>query len=217
MNVNASSGTVHVVDDEAVVRDAVDWTLRSVGYDVQVHASAAEFLAALDPRVPTCAIVDLLLPGMTGLSLCRELRARQGHCAFLMISGHADVASAVEAMKCGAVDFLEKPCGRQALLDAVHRAITLATRQEREVREEEEAAAKVRTLSHRELEVFEAVCKGLVTKEIATALGISHKTVDVHRSKIMQKLALESPTQIAHLEFLIRRRQQRIEALATKG
>lgn len=199
---------VHIIDDDQDFRRSLAWTLRSVNYEVQTHASAKEFLSALDPKLPCCALVDLLLPGMTGLKLCQELIVMKASCSFVVISGHGDLPSVVELMKMGAVDFLEKPCSRQTLLDAVYRATDFAIRRHQEILEQEAAMERLSTLSPREQEVFDKLAAGLVTKQIASQLGISPKTVDVHRSKIMQKLDIQSPTELAYLVYLRLRRER---------
>lgn len=207
----APSVTVYVVDDNEEIRNSVKWTLTTVGYLVQTFDNAADCLHRIDAAIPTCVVVDLLLPGMTGLRLCRELIAMQANCAVVMISGHGDVTSAVEAMKLGAVDFLEKPFGREQLLHAVNQAIALVTRRQQEIREEDEVTERLQKLSAREREVLESMAAGLVTKQIAGKLGISPRTVDVHRSNIAQKMCIVSPSQLSHIMMLQSRRQSRVK------
>lgn len=208
----AAAVNVYVVDDNEEIRNSVHWTLTTVGYLVQTFDNAQDCLNHIDAAIPACVVVDLLLPGMTGLRFCRELFAKQGNCAVVMISGHGDVASAVEAMKLGVVDFLEKPFGREHLLHAVDQGIELVTRRQQEIQEEDEVAERLRTLSSREREVLESMAAGLVTKQIAGKLGISPRTVDVHRSHITQKLRIHSPSQLSHLLLLHGRRQSRLKA-----
>lgn len=206
---DSSLGTVYIVEDNDDTRKSIEWTLASVGYDVQVFAEAKTFLDQFDADAPCCVVVDLLLPGMTGLSLCQELNKRVVSSAVVMISGHGDIKSAVEAMKQGVVDFLEKPFGREQLLNSVHDASTRARRQHRESQEEARIANGLATLSPREREVFDCMADGMVTKQIATVLTISPRTVDVHRSKIAQKLELDSPTQMAHFISIHKRQRDR--------
>jgi FixJ family two-component response regulator len=201
---------VHVIDDDADVRASVEWTLRSVGYSVHSHASAGEFCESNCLQVPCCLIVDLLMPGMSGLKLCRDLATRSS-CAFVMLTGHGDVALAVEAMKLGASDFLEKPCPRQRLLDAVQRAKDMLLANLAEINEEEQTRQQIDQLTNREKEVLDQMAQGRVTKEIASQLGISSKTVDVHRSRISQKLRFDSPTQLGKFVAVEYRRQQRMK------
>lgn len=206
---NRRWGRVHVIDDEEDVRKSVEWTLRSTGYDVTCHASAQDYLAAPECDEPACLVVDLLLPGMTGLKLCRKLVASDALCGFVMISGNGDVADAVEAMKLGAIDFLEKPCSRQRLISSVQEALDFSARRHREMAEERQIVEALKLLTAREREVFDFVADGFITKEIAAKLKISRKTVDVHRSKIMQKLQIESPLQLARIVLIERRGMMR--------
>lgn len=203
--------SVHVIDDDADVRASIEWTLRTEGYAVKVHASAQDFHSQQDECSPSCLVIDLLMPGMTGLQLCREIANSLGTFAFVMMSGHGDVSAAVEAMKLGAVDFLEKPCSRQKLLDAVQRASTRLLSEVAEIREEEQSRRQIEQLTAREKEVFEQMSQGRVTKEIAARLGISPKTVDVHRSRISQKLRFDSPTQMGRFVAIEHRRLRRVD------
>jgi FixJ family two-component response regulator len=205
------TGVVHIVDDDSAICTCLAEMLSSGGYTVQVHGTAQNFLSALDISQPSCAVVDLLLPGTTGLRLCQTLVESKANCTFVIISGQSDVASAVTAMKLGAVDYLEKPFGHFRLLNAVQDGLHLAQRRFHEHSEEDEAATRIDLLSAREREIFDRMSAGLVTKEIASRLGISPKTVDVHRSKISQKLRIDSPTQLAHLIAIARRCSERRE------
>ncbi len=203
--VKGKLGQVHVIDDDCDVRESIAWTLNSFGYAVETYPEAAGFLSRETESDPSVVIVDMLLPGMTGLRLCRELVARRLPVSFVVISGHADVPSAVEAMRLGAVDLLEKPFGRQQLLDVVSKALRVA-RTNHQIRvEKDEAASRLATLTPREREIFDAVASGLVTKEIARQLALSRRTVDVHRSRIMQKLGIQSPLQLANLLAMVKR------------
>jgi two-component system response regulator FixJ len=201
---------VHVIDDDADFRASVESTLRSVGHMVHLHASASEFCSLECAQTPCCLVVDLLMPGITGLQLCQELASSRSYCAFVMLTGHGDVSTAVEAMKLGVADFLEKPCSRERLLGAVQRASDSLRVELLEIKEEEEAQRHIEQLTAREREVFEQMNQGRVTKEIAARLGISTKTVDVHRSRISQKLRFDSPTQLGQLFAIKQRRQRRL-------
>lgn len=190
---------VYVVDDDPDMRESIVWILNSIGYSVQAFSTADEYLACPISSDPSCLITDLLLPGTTGLNLCREIAYRQTPCSFVLISGYGDIPSAVEAMRLGAIDFLTKPFSRQQLIDAVSRAIQKARDVEQDRLKKKIYSARLSKLSVRELEVLNAVASGLVTKEIARCLSISSRTVDVHRSRIMQKLGIESPLQLANI------------------
>lgn len=193
------ANNVFVVDDDSDMRESIVWILGSLGYTVQAFATADEFLSAPICTEPSCLLADLLLPGTTGLNLCREIAARQPPCSFVMISGYGDIPSAVEAMRLGAIDFLVKPFSRQQLLDAVGRAIQKARDVEQDRLKKKIYSTRISQLSVREHEVLNAVASGLVMKEIANRLSISSRTVDVHRSRIMHKLGIESPLQLANI------------------
>ncbi len=201
-------GNVFVVDDDQKMLESMAWTLRSVGYDVTLCSDGPGCLDAFDSKHPLCVVVDLLLPGMTGLKLCEKL-ATHSNCTFVMISGHGDVRSAVDAMKLGAIDFLEKPFNRDTLLTAVESGLETAKTQSEQMAEEEAVVSKMASLTSREREVFECMADGLVTKQIAAQLRSSPKTVDVHRSRISKKLGLVSPKQIAYVIYLSRRASAR--------
>ncbi len=208
---------VHILEDDQVYCSSLEWTLRSVNYEVCTYRTASDFLKQFQPAFPWCLLIDLLLPGTTGLQLCQKLTSIQANCAFVVLSGHGDLSTAVEIMKLGAVDYLEKPCSRHDLLAAIDRAQELVVRRQQELAEEEQVAARIATLSPREHAVLDAVTAGLATKEIASQLGISPKTVDVHRSKMMQKLSVTSPTQLARVMYLQLRRANRLRRPAALG
>ena len=193
------NSNVYVVDDDPDMRESSVWILNSLGYAVHAFSTADECLAFPISTEPSCLIADLLLPGTTGMNLCREIAARQTPCSFVMISGYGDIPSAVEAMRLGAIDFLVKPFSRQQLLDAVNRAIQKAYDVQQHRLKKEVYSTRMSKLSAREQEVLKAVASGLVTKEIARCLSISARTVDVHRSRIMHKLGIESPLQLANV------------------
>jgi len=195
----------YIIDDDADVRSSIELVLTSVGYSVRSFTTAQEFLVHDVGSEPHCLIIDLLLPGMTGLSLCRELASRRAAFAFLVITGNGDVASAVESMRLGAIDFLEKPFSRQRLLEAVDRAVRKAQASYFDRCEERKFAERFAKLTAREHGVLNAVAAGLMTKEISKQLGISTRTVDVHRSRIMQKLEIESPLQLARILAILTR------------
>lgn len=197
----AEQGRIYVVDDDADMQQSVTWVLDSVGYSTKAYSSAEEFLDDGVHFDPHCLIVDLLLPGMTGLKLCREVLATSIACGFIVISGNGDVSTAVEAMRLGACDFLEKPFGRQRLLESVNDVFKAIRSDVVSRQEQREALAQLATLTSRELDIFRRVAAGSPTKVIAAACGISTRTVDVHRSRILQKLQIESSVQLA--QFIV--------------
>ncbi len=188
---------VYVVDGDAESRHLIDRDLQSVGLTVRTFASGAEFSEAVHDDQPYCLIVEAL-PDIHGLALCRNLIARNAPMSFIVLTSQADVATALQAMRLGAVEYLAKPYGSQQLLDAVALAAHTACIKHKSMRAEAEAQARLQLLTTRERNVFDAVANGLVTKQIATRLSISPRTVDVHRSRIMNKLDISSPLQLAH-------------------
>ena len=191
------TGRVYIVDDDAEICRSISLVCGSVGYTTKAYSTAEEYLAEESDEEPHCLIVDLLLPGMTGMKLCREIRASNPSCGFIVITGNGDVPSAVEAMRLGAVDYLEKPFGRQRLLDSIHEVLQLVQMQHVQRQRHLEAVSRLARLTVREKEVFRKVAAGQPTKAIAASCGISTRTVDVHRSRILQKLGIESSMQLA--------------------
>jgi two-component system, LuxR family, response regulator FixJ len=184
--------TVFVVDDDPAMRDSLRWLLESVGLRVQTYATAAEFLAGRDPAAPGCLVLDVRMPGMSGLDLQEELQRRRTDLPTIVVTGHAEVPMAVRAVKAGAIDFIEKPFSDQLLLDRVRQALE-TDRQERETRaRREEARRRVGHLTPREREVLDLVVAGRANKEIASVLGLSPKTVEVHRARVMEKMEVDS-------------------------
>jgi FixJ family two-component response regulator len=186
------AGTVIVVDDDAGMREALDSLLRSVGFEVVQFGSAAELLGARFPDGPGCLILDLRLPGQSGLDLQDKLAALPSCPPVIFVTGHGDIPMTVRAMKAGAVEFLSKPFRDQELLDAVH----LAVERDRRRRREEEAAEGLRerfeALTPREREVMALVAAGRLNKQIAGAMGLSEITVKVHRGQVMRKMGARS-------------------------
>jgi FixJ family two-component response regulator len=183
---------VFVVDDDAGVRDAIESLLKSVGLRIEAFRSASEFLQRLTRETPSCLVLDVRLPGMSGLELQRQLRASGEQIPIIIITGHGDIPMSVEAMKAGALEFLTKPVRGQDLLTAVQKAI----RQDRESRQSRKALDELRRrladLSPREREVMELVIAGLLNKQIASTLGTSERTVKIQRANVMQKMKADS-------------------------
>ena len=183
---------VFVIDDDASMRDAVSRLLNAVGLTVQTFASAREFLAGKLPDVPGCAVLDVRLPGLSGLDLQREMVERGIHIPVIFITGHGDIPMSVQAMKAGAVEFLTKPFRDQDLLDAVRAGIQLDRQGRKERAELAELRDGLRQLTPREREVMSLVVAGLLNKQIAVRLGASEKTIKIHRSHVMQKMRADS-------------------------
>lgn len=200
MNLQPEDCLVHVVDDDAGLRRSLRFLLESVGWRVQLHASAEEFLAvAAPPAQPSCLLLDIRMPAMSGLELQQVLRERGIALPILFMTGHADVSMAVQAMKSGASDFIEKPFKDQVVLDAVAAAIRRSAEALQESRKRSAAGTALAGLSPREQEVARLVARGQPNKLIAAALGISEKTVHIHRQHVMEKAGVSSAAELARL------------------
>ncbi len=189
---NAATPTVFIIDDDSSVRDAVSLLLRTDGLNVAAFASAAAFLEAVTVQQPGCLVLDVRMPGMSGLDLQKQLQARGFGMPILFMTGHGDVPMAIRAMKAGAFDFLEKPFQGAKLLERVREALALDARQHGRQARRAEAAARLALLSPREREVLDRVVIGQYNKVIAAELGISLSTVEIHRKRVMEKLQAES-------------------------
>jgi len=186
------SPLVYLVDDDEAVRDSLGLLLRSVGLDCEVYASALEFLEAYDPRRHSCLVADIRMPGLSGLELQQRLNDEHADVPVIFITGHGDVPMAVNAMKSGASDFIQKPFRDQDLLDRINKA--LAQDRERRVWRAQERTIRERLalLTPREAEVMKRVVRGQANKVIAMDLGVSQRTVELHRARVMRKLKMRS-------------------------
>ena len=191
--------TVFVVDDDQTVRGSLQWLLESLKLNVQTYASAHEFLSVYDPSQPGCLVLDVRMPEFSGLQLQEVLAKRQIRIPVILITGHGDISMAVRAMKAGAVDFIEKPFNDQVLLERIQQCLATDTRQRREAAEREKIIERLDSLTPREAEVLESVIGGKANKEIAADLDISVKTVEVHRSRLMDKMAVSSVAELTAL------------------
>ena len=188
MTATIPSEVVFVVDDDASMRDAISRLLNAVGLTVQTFASARGFLNRSLPDVPGCLVLDVRLPGLSGLDVQREMVERGIHIPVVFITGHGDIPMSVQAMKAGAIEFLTKPFRDQDLLDAVRSGIRLDRKEREERAELAELRDCVRQLTQREQEVMSLVVLGLLNKQVALQLGTSEKTIKIHRSQVMRKM-----------------------------
>jgi len=195
--------TVFIVDDDKAMRDALEWLIQSVQRTVRSFESAEEFLAHYDPNAPGCLLLDIRMPGMSGLRLQEELALRGSSLPIIMLTGYAEVQTAVRALKRGAIDFLNKPFSDALLLDRVTEAIEI-DRQRREAdRHRAEIAARFDSLTPREREVMRMVIEGKANKVIASDLGVSPRTVEVHRASVMRKMEVDSVADLVRCSLLI--------------
>jgi two-component system response regulator FixJ len=194
--------TVFVVEDEPDDRDALVFHLIATGHRVQAYGAAEPFLAALDPTIWGCLVSDVRLPGLDGLALIAELARRGSSLPVVVVTGYADVPLAVQAMKMGAVDFLEKPFAQGAIGNTIQRALEGGREAATLKRQAEAAAARVAALSGRERDVFNGLVAGKLGKQIAYDLSISPRTVEVYRASTMEKLGVNTLSELVRLGIL---------------
>jgi two-component system, LuxR family, response regulator FixJ len=195
---------VHIVDDDEAVRQSLAFLLSGAGIPVRLYESATKFLAALPGVQGGCLITDVRMPGKTGLQLLRELRAKSVPLPTIVITGHGDIPMAVEAMKAGAVDFIEKPFEEEAILRAVRLAERRGETEGRQSEDDSARAARLALLSERERQVLEGLVAGHPNKIIAYNLGISPRTVEVYRANLMTKMQAKSLSGLIRMALLTR-------------
>ena len=190
---------VFVVDDDLSVREAIESLIRSVGLRVETFETAQEFLRSTRPDAPGCVVLDVRLPGLSGLDLQRELAAHGINLPVIFITGHGDIPMSVRAMKAGALEFLTKPFRDQDLLDAIQQALE----RDRSARQQRSETAELRerfdSLTSREREVMGLVVSGLLNKQIAGELGTSEVTIKIHRSQVMKKMGAGSLAELVRM------------------
>lgn len=196
--------TVFIVDDDEQVRSALTLLMESVGLTAQSFASAQEYLDQFDPDKPGCLILDVRMPGISGLDLQARLTAERIHPPIIIITGHGDVPMAVRAVRAGALDFIEKPFNNQVMLDSVHRAIETDSVQRGETSRLQEIEEHYNGLTPREKEVLQCVIAGKRNKVIASELNITQSTVEAHRSKVMEKMSAESLSDLMRMAILLK-------------
>ena len=190
---------VMVVDDDAGVRNAMRILLKSVGLESVLYPSAQEFLAAYQPSQPGCLVLDIRMPGMSGLELQQQLNIRGAVIPVIFMTGHGDIPMAVEAMQHGAFDFLQKPFRDQDLLDRIQRAIQKDGELRQSLGEHTRIKAHLESLTAREREVLDLMTQGKQNKQIAQELGISPRTIEIHRARVMEKMEAQSVAELVRM------------------
>jgi len=190
---------IHVVDDDAAMRDSLAFLLDVNGFQSKTHDSANAFLAAAASDEPCCVVSDIRMPGMNGIELARELKRKGTACSVILITGHGDVALAVEAMKAGAVDFIEKPFDDAVLIGAIRAALDAQSSGQADSAARKEAEARLADLSPRERDVLQGLVAGKINKVIAHELSISPRTVEVYRANLMAKTGARSMSELMRI------------------
>jgi len=191
--------TIHIIDDDAAMRDSLAFLLDVNGYAARTYETADDFLKDAAAQTSSCIISDIRMPGMNGIELVRKLRSDGTPCPVILITGHGDVALAVEAMKAGAADFIEKPFDDTALLDAIRIALDAGPATTSEATARKDAEARLAELSPRERDVLRGLVAGKINKVIAHELGISPRTVEVYRANLMAKTGARSMSELMRI------------------
>jgi FixJ family two-component response regulator len=190
---------VSIVDDDPSVRKSLARLVRAAGYEVEIFASAREFLARPPHGNPCCLLLDVRMPGLTGLELQEALATAGDRLSIVFMTGYRDIPVSVKAMKRGAVDFLTKPINKREILEAIERAVTKSGEARLQQARTTDVQHRIRTLTAREAEVFALVVTGMLNKQIAAELGVSEKMVKVHRGRVMEKMRAGSIAELVRL------------------
>lgn len=194
--------TIYIVDDDEDLRHSICFLVELAGLTAKMCASANEFLQEYDPTKPGCLLVDVHMPGMSGLELQALLKTKQLSLPVIIITGNADVQMAVQAMKVGALDFIEKPLDNDLLLARIRDCVSVSKNVYNQYVQREESAARLASLTQREREVMDLLVQGKLNKVIAADLGISPRTVEIHRANIMQKLHARSLSDVVKIALM---------------
>lgn len=189
---------IYLVDDDEAVRDSLGMLFKSIGLEHEAYASALDFLEQYDGARHACLVADIRMPGLSGLELQQRLGEQHAVIPIIFITGHGDVPMAVTAMKSGAADFIQKPFRDQDLIDRIHKALEQDLERRKTRAEEDEIRARIALLTPRENEVMLRVVRGQANKVIAMDLGVSQRTVELHRARVMRKLKMRSLAELVH-------------------
>jgi RNA polymerase sigma factor (sigma-70 family) len=198
-----TKATVFVVDDDQAMRNSLKWLIESVGVQVESFSSADDFLGQYQAGRSGCLVLDVRMPGMSGLDLQDYLVDNNIRIPVVIITGHGDVPMAVRAMKSGAIDFIEKPFNDEVLLDAIRRAIAFEEQQRSHQSEHRQVKKRLASLTPREREVMDMVTEGKSNKEIANTLGVSAKTIEAHRARVMEKMQAGSLAELVRMALAV--------------
>lgn len=193
------AGKVYIVDDEEAIRDGLKWLFESCGMAADAFPSGESFLAAYRPELRGCLLLDVRMPGMTGLELFERLQARGSRLPVIFLSGHGDIPMAVEAIHKGAADFIEKPASDNLLVQRVAACLRQDEERRRQSASAETFRARLDSLTSRELEVMRLILAGRLNKNIADELDISMRTVEVHRARVLEKMGVNSAVELARV------------------
>jgi FixJ family two-component response regulator len=189
---------IYLVDDDDAVRDSLGMLFKSIGLKHEAFSSALDFLQHYDARRHSCLVADIRMPGLSGLELQQRLNEQRAEVPIIFITGHGDVPMAVTAMKSGAADFVQKPFRDQDLIDRINKALARDRERRKERAEQNEIRARIALLTPREKEVMQRVARGQANKVIAMDLGVSQRTVELHRARVMRKLKMRSVAELVH-------------------
>jgi two-component system, LuxR family, response regulator FixJ len=206
--------TVHVVDDDVAVRNSLRLLLKSVGLPTETHASASEFLESYRPTQPGCVVLDVRMAAMSGLELQRQLQSQGAAIPVIFLSGHGDVPMAVDAIQHGAFDFLQKPFREQDLIERIQQALATDAQHRAALRQHERLRERLASLTPRERQVLDLMTRGKPNKVMAHELGVSQRTVEIHRARVMEKSGAGSLAELVRMVLDLHERPARTEPTA---
>ena len=198
MKTKEPTPVIYLVDDDEAVRDALGMLFKSIGLEHEAYASALDFLERYDAARHSCLVADIRMPGLSGLELQQRLNEQRSEIPIIFVTGHGDVPMAVTAMKSGAADFIQKPFRDQDLIDRINKALARDLERRKGRAEQDEIRARIALLTPREREVMERVVRGQANKVIAMDLGVSQRTVELHRARVMRKLRMRAVAELVH-------------------